>query len=477
MASISSKKIAKNLILSIIAQFLSLGVSFVLSMIVPKFIDEYQYSYWQSFLLYAGYVGIFYFGILDGLVLRYSQYNYEELDKKRIRSQFQVMSFFTTFSAIFIALTSFSFFSGTTKLIMLLVSITVVTKNTFGYVSYLLQITNRIDKYVKIVIGQRLTYGLVVVILILSGVKQFYFYCLAEIVGDIVGIIVGSCYNKGLFFGKSLTFIETLRETKLNISAGIMLLFANWSSQLLMGSAKMIVQWRWDELLFGKISFAFSLSNLFLTFVSAISVVLFPSLKRMSVDELPGLYKKIRNAISPLLFFAMLLYFPGYWILQHWLPKYQESLIYLGILFPIIIYASKVSLLTNNYLKAYREEKKMLMINVFSILVAFILLSICAFVLNNLTALLICIVFVIAMRSILSELVIIKVIKINLYSDFIIESIMTVGFILSATLLPLWGGCMAYLCLLIIYTIFSLKNIKNLFRQFVVGIKTKNKKI
>ena len=136
---------------------------------------------------------------------------------------------------------------------------------------------------------------------------------------------------------------------------------------LLIGSAKMIVQWRWDELVFGKVSFAFSVSNLFLAFVTAISVVLFPSLKRMNQEDLPAVYKKIRGAVSPLLFFAMLFYFPGCVILRAWLPRYAESLRYLGILLPIIVFASKVSLLTNNYLKAYRKENLMLKINVFSI--------------------------------------------------------------------------------------------------------------
>jgi O-antigen/teichoic acid export membrane protein len=79
---ITGKSVAKNISLSVLVQAISLIVSFVLNLIVPKFIDEYQYSYWQTFLLYAQYVGILHFGLLDGIVLRYSQYDYDELDKK-----------------------------------------------------------------------------------------------------------------------------------------------------------------------------------------------------------------------------------------------------------------------------------------------------------------------------------------------------------------------------------------------------------
>ena len=75
--NITSKKFAKNVIYSILAQIISLAVSFVLTLIVPKFIDEYQYSYWQTYVLYVGYVGVLHFGLLDGLVLRYSKFDYK----------------------------------------------------------------------------------------------------------------------------------------------------------------------------------------------------------------------------------------------------------------------------------------------------------------------------------------------------------------------------------------------------------------
>ena len=82
---VQGKQIAKNVSLSLFAQFVSLAVSFIMGLIVPKFIDEYQYAYWHTFLLYVSYVGVLHFGLLDGIVLRYSQYEYEELDKKQYR--------------------------------------------------------------------------------------------------------------------------------------------------------------------------------------------------------------------------------------------------------------------------------------------------------------------------------------------------------------------------------------------------------
>ncbi|BCP64382.1 hypothetical protein SUT503_14400 [Streptococcus parasuis] len=136
-----------------------------------------------------------------------------------------------------------------------------------------------------------------------------------------------------------------------------MLMIANFSSNFIVGSAKFAIQIIWSAIVFAQISFSFSITNLFLTFVMAISAVLFPSLKRMDKSRLPIFYSAIRGLITPVLICALAFYFPGSYILKIWLPKYEDSLIYAGILLPLIISSTKVSLLTNNYLKAFREEK------------------------------------------------------------------------------------------------------------------------
>lgn len=224
----------------------------------------------------------------------------------------------------------------------------------------------------------------------------------------------------------------------------------------------MVIQWQWDTLKFGKVAFAFSVSNLFLTFVTAISVVLFPSLKRMQEDELPALYGKIRNAISPLLFVAMLLYFPLSKILTLWLPKYTASLVYLGILLPIIIFSSKVSLLTNNYLKAYRKEKLMLIVNVASVVLGMSLFVLFAYGFNHLELLLYSVVFIIMVRSIASEIAVSMLIHQKFYKEFAMELLMTVGFIISVQLFRLWIGCAVYAAMLVVYLAVNWKNLSHM---------------
>ena len=460
--------IKRNVFVSLLAQIISILVSFILNLVVPKFIPELQYSYWQSYVLYVGYVGVLHFGLLDGIVLRYSQFDYDELDKPRLRSQIKLLLLLNSALSILSILLTMWLLQGSYRYVFIFVSFGIITKNLFTYTSYTFQITNRIGKYAILVISQRLFCGIMTIALLLLKVNCFYMYCIADLCGDVFGCLLGYIYNRDLYTGKTIGIKEALIEFRINVSSGFLLLAANWSSMLLVGGAKMLVQWHWDEYVFGKVSFSFSVSSLLLTFVTAVSVVLFPSLKRMDINKLPQLYLNIRNMISPILFIAMIFYFPSCILLDKWLPKYHNSLVYLGILLPIIIYTSKVSLLTNNYLKAYREEKKMFVINIVFVLIAFIVFGISTYIIDNLTALLISIVIVIMLRSIVSEILVMRIIKNKMYKDFIIEAIMTGLFILCTKSFSLLVGFIIYSVLLLLYLFYYKKSILNIFSKIKI---------
>ncbi len=463
---ITTKKFAANVIISISVQVISLLVSFVLNFIVPKFIDEYQYAYWQTYVLYVGYVGVLHFGLLDGIVLRYSQYDYEELDKERLRSQFKILLCFTCALTLITTAVSLLACKDVTQIVVILVAFGIVTKNLVTYSSYSFQITNRIPKYAILILVQRISYGVIVGILLLCRVNDFYWYCIADLMGDAIGFALSCAMNRGLYLGRSTGLREAVKEAGVNVGAGIILMFANWSSMLIIGSAKLIVQWNWDDLMFGHVSFAFSVSNVFITFITAASVVLFPSLKRLNEEQLPEVYMGTRAFLSPLLFFAILFYFPGCWILEKWLPNYSDSLVYLGVLLPLVVYSSKVSLLTNNYLKAYRKEKYMLAVNACSAAVGVAAFLICALVFRNMTALLACIVAAIALNSVCSEIMVLRVIGKKMFLPFIEEAVMSAGFILAVYFLSRWWACLAYGCMVAAYVLLNYKTLLSALKKF-----------
>jgi O-antigen/teichoic acid export membrane protein len=466
---ITGKKIAKNVTFSIAAQVVSLGVAFLLNLIVPKFISEYQYAYWQAYILYANYTGILHFGLLDGIVLRYSQYDYDQLDKKVFRSQFAVLMIVDTICTAIIIGASAILFTDQYFYVGVFVAVSVITRNIIKYASYSLQITNRIKQYATASIIQKAFYGVFVAVALLLKGRSFYWICAGELLGELVSFLWTSKFNKEIYIGKLDKIGPIIRETKENLSAGIFLLVSNWSAMFTIGATKMIIQWRWDELTFGKVAFAFSVTSLFLTFVSAISIVLFPALKRMKEEKLPGLYEKIRSILSPILVAILILYYPGAWILSKWLPKYNVSVIYLGLLLPIIIYRTRVSILTNNYLKAYRKERTLLVINIISVVLAIAGGLIISYVFNNIDLMLIFTVTTFMIMSILTEHVVCKLLNMRFIKENVYEAIMTIAFIVTAKYFTRIQGFAIYAALLAVYLFLNRKVIS----MYMKGLKKK----
>lgn len=81
-----------NVTFAFASQGVSLFVSVMMSVIVPKALGVSDYAYWQLFLLISSYVGIGLLGVNDGLYLRlggkrYGELNYEELKAQNFRNR------------------------------------------------------------------------------------------------------------------------------------------------------------------------------------------------------------------------------------------------------------------------------------------------------------------------------------------------------------------------------------------------------
>ena len=122
----------------------------------------------------------------------------------------------------------------------------------------------------------------------------------------------------------------------------------------------------------------------------------------------------------------------------------------------------KVSLLTNNYLKAYRKEKTLLVINIFSLAFSLVIYFVAAYIINNLYVLLFSIVGIIMLLSIVSEIAVSKIIKVNMIFDTILEVIITSFFILCTFLFNKTIGFVLYAVVIVIYLIIKRHSIAKL---------------
>ena len=439
-----------------------------MTLIVPKFIGIEDYGYWQLFILYTSFVGFLHFGWIDGIYLRYGGREYRSLDKKLFYSQFLMLAASQIFFALIIVFLSIIFIENANKaFIIRMTAVDLVIVNTRYLLLFTLQATARFKKYSSIIILDRLQYVFLVIILLAFGFRDYQLMIFADLTAKIISLMFALNICKDIVFLRIADFNFSFSEVASNIGAGINLLISNIASRLVIGSIRFGIENNWDIETFGKVSLTLSVSRLVLLIINAIGIVMYPVLRRTNAEKLPNIYLMLRDILMPLLLGALFFYYPIRIIVIAWLPSYADSFFYLGILFPIIVYEGKMSLLINTYLLTLRQEKAILKVNVLTAAVSFILTIIFTSFLRNLDLSIISIIFLITLRCILAEIILSNNLQVLITKDIFLELIMTTVFILSAWFLDSSISIIVYSAAYFIYLIFKHDEIRHSFNHLV----------
>lgn len=454
----------KNFSYTISSNFISLVISTLVVVIVPKLIGIEDYGYWQLYLFYASYVGFLHFGWSDGIYLRYGGEDYDSLDKKIFSSQFYLMVFFQLFIALAITIFSFIIISDGNKLfILVMVAINIIIVNVLSILLLTLQATNRIKDYANINIISRVSYITLIIMFLLFGIREYKMMIIADLIGKLLSLIYAVYACSEIAFHKFHSFDNSMRETVENIRVGIKLMFANIASMLIIGVVRFGIEYSWDIKTFGKISLTLSISNILMLFINAIAIVIFPVLRKLNKKSLPELYSIIRDILMVILFIILLFYFPINVIFLNWLPKYADSLVYMALLFPIGVYEGKMGLLINTYLKTLRKEKYIMRVNIIILFLSMITTLFTTLIFNNLYAAILSILVLITIRCVVAEIYISKLFGISLIKDILYEIIMTIVFVYIGFKTQPNLGFILYSIALIIYLLLKRQDITTSF--------------
>lgn len=463
----------KNFSYTLFSNLVSLLISALVVLVVPKLIGVEEYGYWQLYLFYTSYVGFLHFGWNDGVYLRYGGKDYDKLDKKLLFSQYHMLVISQLLIGMSIALLAVFFVRDPERMfIFQMTALCLVIVNSRYMLLFLLQATNRIKGYAQITILDRVTYLGLVLVLLAFGVREYKLMIVADLAGKFISLLFAMYSCRDIVFRRLSDFYFSFRETFLNISVGIKLMFSNIASKFVLGFVKFGIERSWDVATFGKVSLTLSVSNLVMLFINAIGLVMYPVLRRTREEKLSEIYTTMRDLLMVLLLGALVVYYPLKSTLSKWLPDYADSLNYMGMLFPIMVFEGKMSLLINTYLKALRMEKRILVVNVISLAVSALLTLITTVIIKDLDLAIISIVGLLAFRSIIAEVVLSKKLAIPVYKDIILEIIMSIIFISTAWLIntPMvmvfYGlAYLIYLCVKRSDICISIANLKQLLRS------------
>lgn len=428
-----NKEVIKNFFYAFGAQIVSLLASLVITFLSPGLIGREQFAYWQLFLTYVTYVNITRLGVNDGLYLRLGGKRYEDLEFDLLSHERQVYICYQLVIAVLFAIGVLTFSNSPDRIFVLLAcAICIVVVNANGYLIYILQAVNRTSVYSTSVVIQNLTWFVAVGIIYFGQVLSYKVIIIMYVCGHICSSLYLMYHAKEIVKHKYVKIQSVFYDIKENIKCGIKLMIATYAGSLIVSSVRMFVDVAWGVEVFGVFSFSLTLSNVFLTFISQTSIVVFPALRRVRPDAQKQVYMKLRNGLSLILPLVMAGYLPIVFIVHRFLPQYIDSLTFLPMFLPICTFDGKMQMLCSSFFKSLRMENTLLNINVFTLVMSVGVALLGCYGIKDINFVAIGILVVVAVRSIISEIILAKKMNCSIYRDLVLEIMMVVVFVTGA---------------------------------------------
>ena len=166
-------------------------------------------------------------------------------------------------------------------------------------------------------------------------------------------------------------------------------------------------------------------------------MVLFPALRRVDEDKLKDMYEWARDGLSIGFPIVLLLYVPIKVLLSVWLPQYEDSFYFMGLLLPLCLYDGKMQMLYVTYMKVLRQEKALMIINLFSLMASIAWSLVGAYLLNDLSLISLGLVVIIAARSMLADGYLVRLLGGGVGRVAISECALSAAYLMCVVFLPM----------------------------------------
>lgn len=325
--------------------------SILISFVIPNMLGLTNYGYYKVFILYLTYVGLFHFGFIDGIYLKYGGNDYESLDKKSFRTYFKFLLLIELGVSLIGLLFTVFFIEGQRQLIFIFLFLNLIAVNLTSYYQFISQITSRFKEYSTRIVLLSFTNIFIVAFLYFMKISDYRIY-IALIVSTNYILLLWYLYTyRDITFGKSGKIGEIKHEIVFFFKTGIPLLLANLASTLVITVDKQIVEILFPVEVFGVYSFAYSMLAMITVVVSAVSIVLYPTLKRTNLENIPKNYYNLNRIIILVVLFGLMGYFPLLWIVPRFLPDYVGALVIFRVALPGLVLISSISAVKHNFFK------------------------------------------------------------------------------------------------------------------------------
>ena len=349
---------SKDLMSVVGSNIIILVSSIVTGFVVPKVLGVQEYGLYKIFTLYLSYSALMHVGFVDGILLTFAGYDYDNLPKEKFRRYTHFFFCFQSIVALAIISVAITILSHQYKVIFVLLAIDILAINMTAYYQYISQSTMRfLELSVRKILLSVLKIVLVLILLVVSKLSihwlaNAYFY-----VGGLVAIDVGLVVwyflsYKDISIGKKSNMSFCKDDIIHFFKQGIILTVAYQASMVIFSLDRQFVSVLFDTETYGVYSFAYSIISMVTTVVSAVSFVLFPRLKQLSKETIMGTFSKAMASISIISVAAMMGYQPLCILIKIILSEYVDSIEYLRIIIPGLALSCCINIIMFTYYKA-----------------------------------------------------------------------------------------------------------------------------
>ena len=395
-----------NFVVAFASQGIALIASVVMSVLVPKYLSVEQFGYWQLFIFYGGYVGFFLFGLNGGIYLEYGGSSRSTIDRSAVGQQILIGIWSQVLiSAVIMAVLAGNSLADERSFVVFATAILLTISNVNDLFGYTFQAINETRIYSKATIIDKTSFLLLIIILnIIFRINSFEPYVVGYLLCRSAATVYSVLHGLDFLQVGKFSFRTGVERAISSVRVGIKLMLSSIATMLILGVARYTVDRVWGIEVFSQFSLAISLDNFFLLFVTQVSIVLFPALRRIDKDRQLAVFVVLRDGLDLVSPFAYVLCFPISCLVAWWLPQYAAAVNYFALMVPICVFDCKMNMVGATYLKVLRQEKALLVINVVAACTSAIGVLYFSYVVGSIEGVITTIAIVVVLRSIFTDI-------------------------------------------------------------------------
>lgn len=458
---LNTRKLKADSFAALIAQGLAFGCSVIMTLVVPKILGVESFGYWQLFIFYSSYLSYFQFGLVDGIYLKNGGKYREEIDGAFISAQFRLFLIYQIGVSIVMAVSTFIFVSGNERTYVLLAeSVYLVISNSCFFWGYLLQAINETRKFSYSIMLDRILFMVPLLICSIMRINDFRLYVALFILARLISLVYIVYNVREYLHVASLGVKDVLKDSLVEMKNGLVLSTANICSMLILGCARFVIDGKWGIEEFGQLSLSLSIVNFAITFITQVSMVLFPAIRQLNKADATAFFSRLRNAALGLFPLGYLLYFPLRYFVVIWLPQYASAATYLLYLMPICVLEAQTNLVYITYYKVFNKQMELLETNILALLMGAGGSFLGAFLFNDVRMTVVLSLAGIITRYIASDYLVVKDLRVGNNLAFIASILMAVLFIIVGSYKSVVFSLFVCIICLVSYYMVYLYNIK-----------------